>query len=402
MNWKLIRHIDRYVGIPLVRLISLFKETAVPPPPITGSSSLLLIKFWGIGNLFMMLPAIARLRSSFPSASIHLLTLESNRETTECLPPFTSIITIDTSSPLLFFNSILAALAHIRSLKCDLAIDFEQFARFSPLIVALGGCEQRLGFKTAGQHRHLLFTSAITYDNSLHTADSFVKLLEPVVPSTFAPSPLISAKISESARTRGMLLRKKCGFAPGAPLVLMHVTTSSNFMERCWPIERFIQLAQRLHQQYGIRTILTGLSHELDLPMRDKPLPECCINRIGLLNFHDFFSLIATANLVLSADTSAVHIASALNTPVIGLYGPNTSKIYGPWGDRGIAISEELPCSPCITNFNAKINTCRHHDGRGACMHAISVEAVHECMKAHYHDLLSTKNEEMTQSCSDY
>ena len=89
-------------------------------------------------------------------------------------------------------------------------------------------------------------------------------------------------------------------------------------------------------------------------------------------------------DLVISADTAAVHLASALDIPVVGLYGPNTPALYGPWGSKGIAVYQQFDCSPCITNFNAKLHTCRHPAGRGACMRAIEVADVLTAIQQHY------------------
>jgi heptosyltransferase-3 len=79
-----------------------------------------------------------------------------------------------------------------------------------------------------------------------------------------------------------------------------------------------------------------------------------------------------------------VHLASALNTPVVGLYGPNTPQLYGPWGENGLALYANLDCSPCITNFNSKLNTCRHPRGGGACMRELSAEMVFSAIERTY------------------
>lgn len=380
MNWKLIRHIDRYAGIPLLMLLSFANKCFRKPGQSEEIHSLLLIKFWGIGNLFMMLPALSRLRSTYPNVSIHLLTLVENREALSCFPSFVSTITIDTSSSSGFLNSTLRAIRQIRALDCDLVIDFEQFARFSPMLAALGNSRHSIGFKTLGQHRHHLYSKAVTYDNSIHTKESFLRIVEPITGGAGKQgksSPLLPPSILDSAGLRGGECVSALGIPPDAPFIVMHVSTSSNFRERRWPLDRFIKLADLLQRNHGAWTIFTGFSRELDTPLNYKNIPSRCINRIDQLSFPDYFSLIHSADLVISADTSAVHIASALDTPVMGLYGPNTPTLYGPWGMNGLALTKNFPCSPCITNFNSKINNCRHPDGKGACMGRITVDELY-------------------------
>jgi ADP-heptose:LPS heptosyltransferase len=170
----------------------------------------------------------------------------------------------------------------------------------------------------------------------------------------------------------------------------MHIGTSANFQERRWLPDRYAALADRLIERWHAKIIFSGLPEETGLieqTQRHLRHPEQTINLGGKLTFMNYFALIAVSHLVISADTAAVHLASALNTPTAGLYGPNTPKLYGPWGDRSLSIYAPPRCSPCITNFNAKIHTCRHPEGRGACMAAISVDAVFEALQAEFPDL---------------
>jgi ADP-heptose:LPS heptosyltransferase len=108
------------------------------------------------------------------------------------------------------------------------------------------------------------------------------------------------------------------------------------------------------------------------------------INTCGKFDFNQFISLLKLSDLVVSADTAPVHLASCLSVPIVGLYGPNTPFLYGPWGDNNIWFYKKLDCSPCITNYNAKINRCRHPEGEGACMRKISVDEVFLAIKTNF------------------
>ncbi|MFH1245676.1 MAG: hypothetical protein V1662_04250, partial [Candidatus Omnitrophota bacterium] len=84
--------------------------------------------------------------------------------------------------------------------------------------------------------------------------------------------------------------------------------------------------------------------------------------------------------------------------PVVGLYGPNTPLLYGPWGANSIYFYKNLSCSPCITNYNAKINRCRHPRGEGMCMKSITPAEVFEGLKTAYFDKenIRSKTEEFS------
>lgn len=389
MNWKLIRIIDACIGIPLIwcfRSLALFRHREPFSLNNSTAGQILLIKFWGIGNLFMLLPTIQAIRSTWPGATIDFLTLENNREALAMTGAVDDIVTLDTRSPGLFLRTWRLATTLLRYNHYDLIVDFEQFARFSALLTHQIGAGQTIGFETRGQHRHHLYTRAIDYDNDIHITRSFYALaMGAGVATLFSPEVQLSPL--KMLRDTGRRFLVKLGIPPEEPVVVMHIGTSDNFLERRWPPERYAALADLLTGQYGIRVILTGLPEEAFLTRETwqrLKKPERVIDLGGQMPFTDYFALITVSDLVISADTAAVHLASAVNTPVIGLYGPNSPHLYGPWGRNGLALFAGYDCSPCITNFNAKINTCRHPDGRGACMLALTVEDTFAAIEGAY------------------
>jgi len=379
MNWRIIRYIDVCLGIPIilvVRFLRSFVRRSVPTPVEVLPQKILLVKFWGIGNIFMLLPTIQALRNTFPKAEIHFLTLESNREALNTLSVVNRITTIDTGSIGSFLASWKAAVPTLKSVGYDLAIDFEQFARFSAIVTFQVGAVKSIGYSTHSQHRHHLYSHTIEYDNQTHITQSFYKLAEPAgLRHSFSPNVNLGRFHTLHSRGRRLLCRLH-GTGEG-PVVVMHIGTSDNFKERRWPPRNYAALADRLMARFGARIVMTGLPEEAFLVAETRRYlqkDERVTDLSGQLSFFDYCSLISVADLVISADTAAVHLASAINVPVVGLYGPNTPLLYGPWGRNGIGLSADFDCSPCITNFNSKINTCRHPDGRGACMKSISVE----------------------------
>lgn len=390
MNWKLIRIIDRYLGILLLFAITWWRHLNKNNMRRSqeGVRSILLVKFWGIGNLVMLLPSLRALKEVYPAGRFHLLTLAGNREALEVVGEFERIITIETGSFGSFVASCRRAVSDLKDNHYDVVIDFEQFARFSVLISSLIEAEEVIGFRTMGQHRHHLLSTSVPYDNSTHTVRSFYALAQRA--GAAGPfSPETDLRVLPELLVRGRSILAQTGVQPDEPVILMHGGTSENFSERRWPPHRYAALANLLIARQKARIIFSGLREETVL-IRDIveriDQREAVIDVSGVLSFHDYFSLISVADLVISADTSAVHLASAVNVPVIGLYGPNTPLLYGPWGRCGYAIYEQLDCSPCITNFNAKIHTCRHPDGRGACMNAIGADWVYDVIREFYLD----------------
>ncbi len=384
MNWKLIRIIDAYAGIPLVYAALWLKRLFRSSGPSEGDRTcgrILLVKFWGIGNLFMMLPSVGALRSAYPDAEIDILTLETNRSAAEYLGVFDHVYTVDTKGYLRFIGATFSMFSALRRREYDRVIDFEQFARYSAVATAVIGSKVTVGFMTSRQHRHLLYSHPVAYDNNIHITRSYCSLARAAGAdcaqcdvSFFLPS----ARPSD-AGGRGIL--GGLGVPAAATVIVMHVGTSDNFSERRWPTSSYAALADLLAGERNVRIVLTGLKEEAHLAAEVRDLASAgdrIFDASGTLTFEQYDMLIRASALVVSADTAAVHIASAAGIPVVGLYGPNTPVLYGPWGRNGSAFYKELDCSPCITNFNAKTHRCRHPEGKGACMRAITPGEVYQ------------------------
>lgn len=389
MDWRLIRIIDTYLGIPLIRLISWFiphRSNRNPDPAAAPPKKILLVKFWGIGNIFMLLPAIKALRATFPEADIDFLTLESNREALNTLGVINRINTIDTNDFFSFLRTWKDTARFLQTARYDLAIDFEPFARFSVLVTYLAEIPKTIGFATHGQHRHHLFSTAIEYDDHIHITRSFYSLVSAAgVGRPFCAE--VQLNCLKDLQTRGNGLLERHGISTKEPLVVMHIGTSDNFKERRWPPRHYAALTDLLTEQFGMQIVMTGLPDEAHLITETRQHLKRNINVTdlgGQLSFTDYCALISVADLVISADTATIHIASAVNIPVVGLYGPNSPHLYGPWGANGLALYAKFNCSPCITNFNAKTNVCRHPDGRGACMNALSPETAYKAIEDNF------------------
>lgn len=381
----LIRVIDRWVGIPMLYLLKLSRADRKPKVVKGMPRKVLLVKFWGIGNLLMTLPSICSMRREWPKVQVDFLTLEHNREALEATGVINGISVISLRGPRAFLATWWSAVRALRKERYDVIIDCEQFARFSALISGQINAPMTFGFETRGQSRHHLFTHAVPYNNEIHVTRSFYSLLQ----AAGALSPLSEMQLETlpALRVRGRLVLSRFNSVRGRATVLIHVGTSANFSERRWPLERYAELADLLIENCSASIIFTGLPDEKRLTeetMRLLRHPEHAVDIAGKCRFPDYLALISFVDLVISADTSAVHAASAVGTSVVGLYGPNTPLLYGPWNSNSIVFYKKLPCSPCITNFNEKMHVCRHPEGKGACMARISSREVFEAIAERY------------------
>jgi len=390
MSLDFKRFVDIYIGIPLVYICRLTRwcfRGSKKPRPDRGYQRVLLVKFWGIGNIAMLLPVVSAFKKKYPCVLVDFLTLKENTGIFTSDKIFNQVYGIDCNQAIRFIKSLFKNVKILRHNQYDLVIDFEQFARFSALVCLAIEAKHSIGFKTKGQCRHFFYTVPTAYNDHIHMTKSFMSLgFGAGIDPTLDVEPVAWDDESTGTAYIENILRE-ARVAKDDFLVLLHLGTSENFIEKRWPVENFAKLADRLIDTFKVRIAFSGLPQESYLVQRALGLmkrKEQAINFCGRLNFSQYIALIGRSDLIISSDTASIHLGTAMSVAVVGLYGPTTPVLYGPWGKKSSLVYKKLPCSPCITNYNAKTHVCRHPDGRGACMKKISVDEVWDLLLRHY------------------
>jgi ADP-heptose:LPS heptosyltransferase len=348
-------------------------------PPLPGAPPLrprrvLAIKTYGLGNIAMILSVISALRREIPEVEVDFLTLPENRSLLELSGLVSRVLTVDTSGYGKLAGSLLSNIRHIITRRYDVVIDFEQFVKLSAIIAFLSGAPHRFGFNTDGQRRGWLYTTRIVYTDSEHMSQTFMRLLRPLQIDTnpgelsFATGPEAEAAVQALFDEHGIA-------EDGSPLILIHVGSGPNFYDlplKRWPIQYFAELADALIERYGATVIFTGkgeeehaLVHESMRLMR-RPAIDAC----DRLDIAGLLALLRRANLTVCNDTSVLHLAVALRSPVAALFGPTDPLQYGPPQTENLILYQDLYCSPCLTNYNLKVSYCANP----ICIRSIPVE----------------------------
>ena len=378
MNLGFAKWIDRWVGRAVCAFLSgcrtLREMVAARDALVVGEPKrILLVKFWGLGNLVLLLPVFRALRRRYPGARIELLTLKRNRELLEGIEDLDGLFLVNDRNLFTVAWSYFDSLLRVRSGRPDLVLDFEQFSRASAIFAFLSGAPQTVGLDTPGQGRGRMFHARVAYDDGRHTSGTFLDLAraagvesaryEPVPPPLFAADREAAAEVLRGAG------------AAGGPVFLLHPGSGDNFLGRRWAPENFARLADHLLGRYGGTAVLTGTEGEKGLAEDVRSRMERrggAVNAAGRLGVRGLAALCERASLVVSNDTAPVHLASALGRPVLGIYGPNTPVLYGPLSPGSVSFYHRTPCSPCLTNFNYKTSLCR----MPVCIRSVTPEEV--------------------------
>ena len=155
-------------------------------------------------------------------------------------------------------------------------------------------------------------------------------------------------------------------------LIGLAVGSSSQWLTKRWPIENYKILVQKLTEQYDCRVVLVGSPTDAeDAREFMKEASDRCLNFVGKTNHQDLVSLVKRMDLLITGDTAPLHVAAAVKTKVIALFGPTDPRRHMPPGNGVVVLSRHLPCQPCYQG------TC-HQDEKLACLKRISVDEVLE------------------------
>lgn len=327
--------------LPLAALRRLRRTSAADRP-----ARVLCFRLERIGDLLMTLPALAELRDALPDAVIDLVVGSWNREIASTIAAVTSVETLDAAwlsrnGDGLGTVALASRAAGWRRRRYDLAINFEPDIR-SHLALAAAGARRTAGFAGAGGSA--LLDVALDYDVAAHTADNALRLVRRAIGIDDGPAPTATLAIPETARAEAVRLLLPLG---DGPRIGVHVSGGRAIKQ--WPVDNFVEVAARLAQDRSAGIVLTGTPAErAQIDAVRNALPAARV-----LDLSTGAALLTVAavmqqlDLVVTGDTGPMHLAQAVGTPIVAVFGPSDPARYAPRGLRDRVVRVDLPCSPC-------------------------------------------------------
>jgi lipopolysaccharide heptosyltransferase II len=392
MNVDFQRKLDRIVGAPLCRLLSLLprarRRAAEAPPP----KKILVILLSEMGSLVLAQPMFRNLRSRYPQASLYALVFQQNKEVLELLDvvPEGNIIAIRNASLTTFVKDALAALRTLRFIHLDVVIDCELFARVGAILSLLSKAPVRVGFERhtqEGLYRGSFINRRVLYNPYQHIAQQFLTLSyaieghgAPTVKRRSIESELV---LSPMALRDGEIDATRAHFEGSYPsakqrrLVLLYPGGGA-LPVRAWPKESFQSLAAKLiADDYVVGIVGLAPDKPLARAIRDGLATherDHCIDVTGYTKtVRELMLLFHLAELLVTNDGGPGHFASMTPMPSIILFGPETPSLYGSLDRRTVHFFRGLSCSPCLTAYNHRASPC---DGDNQCLKTIEPDEV--------------------------
>jgi heptosyltransferase-1 len=288
----------------------------------------LLVRLGSLGDVIHALPAASALRDAFPEARIDWLIEPKWRRLLEGNPDLTEIIPLEKKSAA----GLITTVRKLRSARYNCTIDFQGLYK-SALPAFASRAPRRIGFPSTYAREgfaSVFYTDKIN-PRGPHKVDHNLTLARAAGARPSPPRfPLTLRPEDEKQVTQDLARHNLTDFFVLNP--------GGGWRSKCWPPERYGELHHRLAAQHGWRGIITfgpgeeSLAQEL-VSAAGNPPPIALPLGLGPL-----LALLRRAKFVVSADTGPLHLASALGTPVVGLYGPTDPARNGPYGGTSIVI----------------------------------------------------------------
>lgn len=315
---------------------------------------ILIVRLSAIGDVVMTTPVAEALRRAFPDAYIAWVVEDRSRDVIEGNPYLDEIIvwrrTTGQGGTLKRAAAYLAEARNLRrelrARKFDVAIDFQGLLR-SALVARMSGARHRVGFDSARERADLLYSVRLPMqDTGLRGPEMYQRMLQllGLAHDDFEMHIHIGDEDRAFARR---FIAEAVSTRPGAAKVVA-LCPATTWEHKHWTVDGWARVADELADRHDAVPIFLGSKADAELMSRIRALMKCdAESAIGKTTLKQASAILEQSDLVISVDTGLLHIANALNRPIIGIFGPTTWQ-YLRKKDTLAIVAKDLPCMPCF------------------------------------------------------
>jgi exopolysaccharide biosynthesis WecB/TagA/CpsF family protein len=307
----------------------------------------LLVQLADIGDLILTTPAIAALRQAHPEAHIALLTTAHSAPLLNGTNLVNEIITLErrqfNSSKALLRPANLRRIFALRNGRYDILIFFHHFTlklgTFKFALIALAaGSSRRVGLDN-GNGWFLTHHLPDEGFGVKHQAQYWLDLVRLVGAESTARGAIVGKEIHDSHRG---------GPAGRLYKIIIHAGGGGYSMARRWSPAGFAAVADALKAEYNAQIVLVGGAND-DGESVKAAMKTDAVDLIGKTRLQELAGVIAEADLFIGAESGVMHLAAAVGTPAVAIFGPGNPAAWGPWTPFGksIVVRSAPECSPC-------------------------------------------------------
>ena len=306
-------------------------------------NKILVIRVDGIGDLLNSTPAIALLRENYPSAEITVLARPLNAPVLIGNPDVDRLLIFDRNGKHRGVSAQLQFYRQLRREKFQLVVAM-QTAMWSHLVAFLSGATYRLG---RYQKR---FRSTLTHawrgqyqKGETHEVDRNLELVRLICKGEGKRKLVFHLLPDEIAAAKAHLA--SCSITPDTFLIGIHPGGSS--FDKRWPEKQYAELADRLSHQYNAKILLLRGPDEAELVRDIQEAMESFAIPYAPESIRDLGALLACCDLVVCNDSGPMHLAAALDVPMVAIFGPTDHVAWHPLSENASIVRRDMPCWPC-------------------------------------------------------
>jgi len=337
---------------------------------------ILLIRLSAIGDVIHALPVAKATRERYPKAEITWIVEDKAKDLVIGNPNIDNLIILPKEEwKRDFKNNKWSTIKKARSFfkklkkhKFDIALDVHGLFK-SGLTAYLSGAKKRVGPANGREGSTLFYQQKVKLPTTeIHQIDRNLQIAQGIDVKT--DSVAFDIILSKEEEKMVAQILKELGLDSDKPLITINPYTS--WSSKNWLNRRWAEVADNLIKDLNCEVIFTGspadragVSEIIEL------MEERSYNLAGKTNLKELAGIYDRADLFIGCDTGPMHLAVAMETPVIALFGPTNPVTHGPYGDNNIVLKGDTPCKCCWKRV------CQHNK---ECMKAISVNNLLEAV----------------------
>jgi len=306
----------------------------------------LIIKFLGIGDVLFTTPMVRKLSKEYPHLHITYLT------STLCAPVLSNnsninkVLTYD-MPPLKKLvwrpGSLLSMILLLRKKGFDVTIIAHR-SLFSVLFAYFIGSPIRIGFDYKG--RGVLLNRKVLLKKNEYAPALYMKLLQDVCGDSENLDLELNATHKEVAFAQEVFSNVQ-----GVTIAVAPGGGKNAWMEmlpKRWTKTGYVEIISRLSNNHNI--LILGSKEDVEVSNAIKKDMSCpVIDLTGKTTLCQAAALLQRCRLFVGSDSSLLHIAAAMSTPTVSIFGPTNPEFFAPKGEKNIVIKSKADCSPCFT-----------------------------------------------------
>jgi len=328
-----------------------------------------------IGDMVLLTPALRALKQAYPESCLTVLLRPLVVDLMKA-NPYVDNYVVDTKTDGQY-RSLIQLVRQIKGNNFDIAVVLHPTSFRNALLPFIARVPIRVGSNYKG--RGILLTASSPHNTNLHEVNRYLSVLHllnintvPDANSVDTTSSLLSTNLefwhTDADRESIQKRLQNAGVSSNERLIVVNLGTT--WRTKQWDVRNFAEVINQISSVApNVKIVLTGSTSEQAL-VEKLPHSESTIDLVGKTDILELGALLERCEVCLTCDSGPMHIAAAVRTPTVALFGPTDPNRHQPYGTGHTVIEKPVSCRPCYKR------TCHRQDTPHLCMQKINTTEV--------------------------